>query len=76
VQGVDTPLGILPRYEDMSWGGLEKLTAAQFQELARVDGADWKAEVASHDELLGKLGSHLPAELDRRRVLLHERLAA
>jgi phosphoenolpyruvate carboxykinase (GTP) len=76
VRGVETPLGIVPRYEDMSWEGLDQFTPAQFQELSRVDGDAWREEVASHDELLGKLGSHLPAELDRRRVQLHERLAA
>ncbi len=76
VQGTETPLGILPRQEDLNWGGLEKLTIAQFQELSRVDGAAWRDEIALHDELLAKVGSRLPGELDRRRALLRERLAA
>jgi phosphoenolpyruvate carboxykinase (GTP) len=76
VEGVETPLGIVPRYEDMSWEGLDQFSRGQFQELSKVDGEAWREEVASHDELLGKLGSHLPAELDRRRIQLHERLAA
>ncbi len=75
-QGVETPLGILPRFEDLRWGGLEPFTQKQFQELSQVDAMAWREEIASHDELLGKLGTHLPAELDRRRTLLHERLAA
>jgi phosphoenolpyruvate carboxykinase (GTP) len=74
--GTDTPLGIVPRREDLNWGGLETFTPAQFQELSSVDGAAWRDEVASHDELLARIGSRLPGELDRRRVLLHERLAA
>ena len=75
-QGVETPLGIVPRHEDLNWSGLEKFTTVQFQELSQVDGSAWRDEIASHDELLGRLGAHLPGELDRRRRLLHERLAA
>lgn len=75
-QGVDTPLGIVPRHEDLNWNGLEQFTTRQFDELSQVDGGAWKDEIASHDELLGKLGAHLPGELDQRRTLLHDRLAA
>ncbi len=75
-QGSATPLGIAPRYEDLNWAGLEKFTRERYRELAQVDGASWKAELASHDELLGKLGAHLPGELERRRTALHESLAA
>jgi GTP-dependent phosphoenolpyruvate carboxykinase len=41
-----------------------------------VDGGAWKDEVASHDELLGKLGAQLPRELEQRRTQLHQKLAA
>ncbi len=75
-QGIDTPLGIVPRHEDLNWNGLEQITIRQFQELLQVDGGAWKDEIASHDDLLGKLGAHLPGELDQRRTLLHDRLAA
>ncbi len=75
-QGIDTPLGIVPRHEDLNWNGLEQITIRQFQELSQVDGGAWKDEIASHDDLLGKLGAHLPGELDQRRTLLHDRLAA
>ncbi|HET9733770.1 MAG TPA: phosphoenolpyruvate carboxykinase (GTP) [Burkholderiales bacterium] len=76
VKGVDTPLGIIPAFEDLNWRGLEKFTRERYEEIARVDGAAWKDEVASHDELLGRLGAHLPRELDERRSLLHQKLAA
>ncbi|HEY7237901.1 MAG TPA: phosphoenolpyruvate carboxykinase (GTP) [Burkholderiales bacterium] len=75
--GVQTPLGIMPRFEDLTWTGLEaKLTPAQYAELARVDHAAWKEELASHDELFAKLGSHLPEALETRRGEMHGRLAA
>jgi phosphoenolpyruvate carboxykinase (GTP) len=75
--GVDTPLGIMPRFEDLTWTGLEaKLTPAQYAELARVDPQAWKEELASHDELFGKLGEHLPEALETRRGRMHQKLAA
>jgi phosphoenolpyruvate carboxykinase (GTP) len=76
VTGVKTPLGIIPEFEDLNWHGLEKFTREQYQEIARVDGAAWREEIASHDELLGKLGTHLPADLAQRRSQLHQALVA
>jgi phosphoenolpyruvate carboxykinase (GTP) len=75
-QGGTTPLGIMPRYEDLSWSGLEKFSAEQFAELSRVEHDAWVEELHSHDELLSKLGAHLPGDLEARRSLLHEKLAA
>ncbi len=74
--GSATALGIMPRYEDLSWKGLEKFTPARYAELIEVEHGAWAEELHSHDELLGKLGTHLPVELEARRTLLHEKLAA
>jgi len=76
VQGVDTPLGIIPRYEDLDWRGLEQFPRAKYEEIVRVDEGAWRKEVEAHDELLGKLGAHLPGELASRRTRLQEQLAA
>jgi phosphoenolpyruvate carboxykinase (GTP) len=65
----------MPRFEDLNWTGLEKLSPAQFAELERIDRTAWKDELASHDELFGKLGKHLPDVLDARRSRMHENLA-
>jgi phosphoenolpyruvate carboxykinase (GTP) len=70
-----TPLGEMPRYEDLDWKGLEKLSPAQYAELARIDNAAWKEELSSHDELFGKLGARLPSELEARRGRMHEKLS-
>jgi len=75
-QGVQTQIGLIPRYEDLNWRGLERFTREQFQEIVQVDNAAWKDEVAAHDKLLGKLGARLPAALEQRRAQLHQRLAA
>ena len=74
--GATTPLGIMPRYEDLSWKGLEKFTRDEFATLSEVEPAAWADELDAHDELLGRLGSHLPGELEVRRTRLHENLAA
>ncbi len=75
-QAANTPLGNMPRFEDISWNGLEKFSAAQFADLSAVDVAAWKEELQSHDELLAKLGAHLPRDLAQRRKQLHDKLAA
>jgi len=75
-EGVDTPLGTMPRYEDLTWAGLEKLSPAQFAELERIDSGAWKEELSAHDELFGKFGSRLPEALETRRGRMHQKLAA
>jgi len=75
--GVETPLGIMPRFEDLTWTGLEqRMSPAQYSELERVDANAWKEELASHDELFRKFGERLPAALEARRGNMHEQLAA
>ncbi len=75
-QGVETPLGIMPRFEDLTWAGLEKFGRDRYVELSRVDVQAWRDELASHDELLDKLGTHLPRELESRRARLRASLGA
>jgi phosphoenolpyruvate carboxykinase (GTP) len=74
--GVETPLGAMPRFEDLNWSGLEQLSAAQFAELEGIDAQAWKEELKLHDELFGKLGAHLPPALASRRSRMGEALAA
>ena len=74
-QGVETPLGIMPRFEDLEWEGLDRFSANQYREIAAVEPGAWKDELSSHDALLGKLGRHLPSELEARRTALHSQLA-
>jgi phosphoenolpyruvate carboxykinase (GTP) len=75
-RGVETPLGTMPRFEDLNWKGLEKLSPAQYAELTRIDPSAWHDELKSHDELFEKLGTHLPAALEARRGQMHQKLAA
>jgi len=75
-RGVATPVGIMPRYEDLSWQGLEDFSPDKYAQLSRVEYDAWGAELRSHDELLAMLGKHLPRELDNRRAQLHRELSA
>ncbi|MGH8632258.1 MAG: phosphoenolpyruvate carboxykinase domain-containing protein, partial [Burkholderiales bacterium] len=75
-QGLETPLGIIPRYEDLDWAGLERFERTRYDEISRVDEKAWGEELKSHDELFGKLGAHLPQALEARRGTLHQKLAA
>jgi len=75
-QAGTTPLGLMPRFEDLIWTGLERFGPREYAELERVDEIAWRQELASHDELLGKLGAKLPRELELRRAQLHQKLAA
>jgi len=75
-QGVETPLGVMPRFEDLNWQGLETFGAQRYAAVTNVDHDEWKAELESHDELFGKLAAHLPQVLEARRTRMHEKLAA
>lgn len=75
-QGTETALGIMPRFEDLNWQGLDKVSPQQFGELSRIDSSAWREELHSHDELFAKLGKHLPAALEARRTRMHANLEA
>jgi len=75
-RGIETPLGTMPRYEDIIWSGLDKVSPAQFAELERVDTTAWREELRAHDELFGKFGTRVPEPLEMRRGRMHQKLAA
>ena len=70
----ETSLGLMPRYEDLNWTGLEKLSAARYAELARVDAGE-RAKV--HARCLGvhlrRVGGELrPGRRHGQAVLLEQ----
>ncbi|HTQ77932.1 MAG TPA: phosphoenolpyruvate carboxykinase (GTP) [Burkholderiales bacterium] len=74
--GAETALGVIPRYEDLDWDGLQAFDRMRYDEITRVDDKAWSEELQAHDELFRKLAGHLPAALERRRGTMHQRLAA
>lgn len=67
--GVESPLGRMPRYEDIDWTGLD-FSREQFNNVMSVDRELWLQEVLSHEELFIKLYDRLPKELVAIRELL------
>lgn len=67
---VESPLGWMPRYEDICWTGLEEFTKEDFKHLMSIDREAWKQELLSHEELFSKLYDKLPKEFTYMRELL------
>jgi phosphoenolpyruvate carboxykinase (GTP) len=67
---LESPLGWMPRYEDLEWEGLDDVSRERFNELMAVDREEWKAEVLSHEALFAKLYDRLPKEFIFTRELL------
>jgi phosphoenolpyruvate carboxykinase (GTP) len=65
----ETPIGWMPRYQDMEWEGLD-FPREKFEELQTFDRAAWRAEVLGHEELFLDVHAHLPKELMFERELL------
>jgi phosphoenolpyruvate carboxykinase (GTP) len=73
--GADHVFGVSPRYDDLTWTGLD-FSAEQFETVTRMDRPAWEAELKLHDELFAQLAHHLPAELPATKAAIEERLAA
>jgi len=72
-QGDEHVFGVSPRYEELSWEGLD-FTAEQFAKVISLDAAAWKQELALHDELFTQLANHLPQALPEAKARLEGRL--
>jgi phosphoenolpyruvate carboxykinase (GTP) len=71
--GRETPIGWVPRYDDIDWSGLE-FSRKVFDELMEVDSTAWRQEVIGHEGLFIELHDHLPPEMIYERELLICRL--
>jgi phosphoenolpyruvate carboxykinase (GTP) len=71
--GKETPIGWVPRYEDICWDGLD-YSRAQFEAVEEFNQSSWRAEVIGHEELFIDLHDHLPPEMIYERELLICRL--
>jgi phosphoenolpyruvate carboxykinase (GTP) len=69
VTAVESPLGWMPRFEDIDWRGLD-FSREVFHQLKEVDREAWKRELLDHEELFVKLYDKLPKEFLFMRELL------
>ncbi|HLU19365.1 MAG TPA: phosphoenolpyruvate carboxykinase (GTP) [Pusillimonas sp.] len=69
--GEENLFGVSPRYQDLSWDGLD-FSSEQFDAITLIDTEAWRTELQLHAELFEKLRDRLPAELASHQ----ERLSA
>ncbi|GMA21133.1 phosphoenolpyruvate carboxykinase (GTP) [Arsenicicoccus piscis] len=75
VDGVDSPIGILPKPEDIDTDGLD-LTPEQVAVAVEYDEAGWEKELPMIEEWFAKFGDSLPNELNLELDTLRERIGA
>ncbi len=70
---VESPLGWMPRHEDLDWTGLD-FPAEKFYELMSVDRDEGANEAHEHEKLFDRFFDRLPKEFIYERELLRSRL--
>ncbi|MGJ7494682.1 phosphoenolpyruvate carboxykinase (GTP) [Variovorax sp. RT4R15] len=74
-EGTEHVFGVSPRYQDLSWTGLD-FSAEQFNTVTSIDKSAWRDELKLHEELFAQLAHHLPKELPATKAAIEERLEA
>ncbi|HEY2635914.1 MAG TPA: phosphoenolpyruvate carboxykinase domain-containing protein, partial [Solirubrobacteraceae bacterium] len=69
----ETPIGLVPRREDLDLDGLE-LSDEALDELLTIDPDEWRAQIPQVREHYAKFGDRLPDELTRQLDALEQRL--
>lgn len=69
----ESPIGWMPRYDDIHWEGLD-FTQADFDALMSYDRENFKMLTLEHERLFLKVYDHLPKELIFERLNLISRL--
>ena len=65
----ESPIGWMPRYEDIDWTGLN-FSKEDFEKIMTVDREPGKQELLSHEELFERMYDRLPKEIFFMRELL------
>ncbi len=64
VGAADSPIGLMPKYEDIEWKGLE-FTEEQFRTITNIRKAEALAEVKEIQEHFARFGDRLPPEMEK-----------
>lgn len=67
---IESPLGWMPKYDDLSWEGLESFTPDNFSKLMSISSDEWKTELLNQQEFFSKLYDRLPKEFIFMRELI------
>ena len=76
VDAVETPIGFVPKPEDLDIEGLDGVTLDTVRELLSVDRASWLEDVANIREFYALIGDRVPAEFHAELDALEARLKA
>ncbi len=60
---LESPIGWMPRHQDLNLKGLEDFSEAEFLQAMSLDREDWDREILAHDELFIKLNDRIPKEM-------------
>jgi phosphoenolpyruvate carboxykinase (GTP) len=66
---VESPIGWVPRYEDIDWTGID-FSKDDFIDVMTIHREEWKQELLSHEKLFEKFYDKLPKEFFFLRELL------
>jgi phosphoenolpyruvate carboxykinase (GTP) len=69
VTAIESPIGWMPKYEDIDWTGLNFPRDA-YDRIMEVDREAWKTEIMAHEELFARMYDKLPKEYFFMRELL------
>lgn len=72
-RAVESPIGLVPQYEDLEWKGLD-FPRETFKQLMRIDREAGVADARSQEELFDKFLDRVPKEMLFERELLKSRL--
>jgi phosphoenolpyruvate carboxykinase (GTP) len=72
-RGVESPLGWMPRYEDICWTGLD-FSRERFNQLMSVSREAHGEDANAHEEHFDKFYDRLPKEFGHERALLKYRV--
>lgn len=67
---VESPVGWMPRYEDLDWTGLSDYSLDKYKKIMTIDRELWKKELLSHEELFSRMYDKLPKEFFFIRELM------
>ncbi|MBQ8577111.1 MAG: phosphoenolpyruvate carboxykinase (GTP), partial [Clostridia bacterium] len=74
VDAVETPIGFVPKAEDINIEGLADVTLDTIKELLTIDNASWLEDVANIKEFYAQIGDRVPSELYDELAVLEANL--
>ncbi len=76
VDAVETPIGFVPKAEDINIEGLDGVTVDTIKDLLSIDTQSWLDDVKNIEDFYAQVGSHVPHELYEELGELKGRLLA